>query len=344
MGDPLDEVIKLAQKCIEQVPVIVLGSGASLQYGVGGMADLENHLIKNIKPNQKSHKEIWESFLKALAKSKDLEAALHEVHLPDDLELLVIQQTRQLVLKDDQEVFQKLITRDIDFSLVTLLHHLLNTVHKKISIVTTNYDRLAEYAIDVAGYSHSTGFARGYFRSFNSKLFSKNHSASEQTVEVLKVHGSVDWFLDEDGAAICLPDIVSPPENFKPLLVTPGTGKYLATHNEPFRSIMTRSDEAFANARSIFCIGYGFNDQHIHPKLTNRVYRDKVPIVILARTLKPTARDFLSKCKHGLFLALEKSETGTKAYTSNNPQGIDLPVGDLWELKNFLQKTIGNEN
>ena len=337
MSNPTDLIIKLAQNCIMQVPVVVLGSGASAQYGIGGMGALQKHLLDSVKPADATEEEVWKQFSAELAKTGDLEMSLHNVRLPPALEAKVVSSTRDMVLKDDLAVFQNVVDRKVEFALSDLLKYLLRTTHNKIQIVTTNYDRIAEYACDMANATFDTGFRGGYLQSYQPN---KEIKPGGQVVEILKVHGSLDWFIDEHQSVIALPDSCKAPKSCLPLLVTPGTGKYMATHEEPFRTIITRSDAAFASARSALCVGYGFNDRHIQPKLTNRVLKEKVPIVILARALTPKTKDFLNQCKHQNYLALEMSKAGSRAYCSDHPAGVDLPE-PIWEFGKFVEAVAG---
>lgn len=335
-----DGILKVAQECLSRVPVIVLGSGASLAYGVGGMSDLQSHLVKTIVPDT-GESDIWEKFKDALAATHDLEKSLHQVQLPESLERKVVAATRQLVIAGDRALLSRLATGKLSLPHSRLFRHLLTTTHRRITVVTTNYDRVAEYATDAAETSHSSGFAGCYLRSFDSARLTTTPPADARQVDVLKVHGSLDWFIDENERCVALPDDLLTPAGYMPLMVTPGTGKYLATHMEPFRSIITASDKAFAEARSILCVGYGFRDMHIQPKLTKRAITDRVPVVVLARTLTPEARKFLTHCKHSSVLGLEQSGAGSTAYTNDAPGGIfiDRPI---WQFEEFLRETIGD--
>lgn len=341
MSTPIEDILKLAQKCIENVPVIVLGSGASRQYGISGMTELQNYLLQHVNPSGANDTEVWGEFTTELARCNDLELALHNVQLSKSLETEVVRQTRQLVLSDDRKVFTDLLAGKVELPLTALLRHLFRSTHFSVAVVTTNYDRLAEYAVDAEGLEHTTGFTHGYYRSFGTLAVPNPNPRPSRLVEVLKVHGSVDWFQDTNGTALCLPDAAGIPSSFMPLMVTPGTGKYLATHEEPFRTIITRSDTAFASARAVLAVGYGFNDRHIQPKLTNRVLKQQVPVVILAKTLTATAKTFLAQCRHSSYLALEASGANTRAYFSAHPNGLDLSVENLWEFGRLLTETIG---
>lgn len=57
------------------------------------------------------------------------------------------------------------------------------------------------------------------------------------------------------------------PTGYTPLIVPPGKEKYSTTHEEPYRTIIEEADKEFKRAGSFLCIGYGFNDSHIQPKL-----------------------------------------------------------------------------
>jgi hypothetical protein len=336
----IDDVMRLGQECLSMVPVTVLGSGASMAYGVGGMGELQDHLLSSISPDL-GEAELWKRFKTALKKTHDLEKSLHLVQLTDSLERKVVSATRELVIKGDRNLLDRLVKGELQLPHSRLFQHLLTSTHARITIVTTNYDRLAEYAADASGRIHSTGFAGAYWRSFESTRLTTSVRQGMRQVTILKVHGSLDWFIDEADNVIALPDDLVPAESHRPLMVTPGNGKYLATHLEPFRSIIACSDSAFADARSIFCVGYGFRDLHIQPKLSKRAVTERVPVVLLARTLTPEARQFLGQCKHTTVLGLERSGNGSKAYTKSAPDGfqIDPPI---WQFEEFLRTMIGD--
>jgi SIR2-like domain len=234
-------VIQLAQKCLESMPVIVLGSGASIPYGIGGMQELKDHLLKTVTASAEDA-EAWNGFKESLNKTRDLEQSLQETTLPNSLLASIIRQTRASVIAKDLEVFTKLITNPQEIALTRLYRYLFNSTHGTLSVVTTNYDRLAEYAADAAGFSHNTGFTNGYYRSFSTQTTSSSRTGPSRTIEVWKVHGSVDWYVDEHQIAIALPFAHEYPSSLKPLLVTPGATKYEQTHYEPFRTIMARAD------------------------------------------------------------------------------------------------------
>jgi hypothetical protein len=323
------------------MPVIVLGSGASIPYGVGGMGDLQTHLLATISPAPVD-KSAWNTFKESLRSTNDLEQSLQETTLPASIVHLIVRETRASILNADLAVFKEVVAKPQLLQLSRLFRHLFDSTHNTLSVVTTNYDRLAEYAADAAGFSHDTGFSSGFYRSFKSAASGRDSVSRQRTVRVWKVHGSVDWYLDESQVALALPFENDFPDSLTPLLVTPGTTKYEQTHQEPFRSIITQADLALDTAPGYLCIGYGFNDIHIQPKLVQRVRAHSTPIVILARTLSKNARHFLTGCHAADFLALEMHESGTKAYCREEPDGMQLPDLSLWDFSHFLDTTFGN--
>ena len=177
MSDPTEQVIKLAQKCVGQIPVVVLGSGASAQYGIGGMDALKDHLLASIKPADANENGAWILFSTELAKTGDLEMALYNVRLPSALEAQVVSSTRDMVLRDDLTVFQNLVQGKVEFALSALLNYCCEQA-PRIQVVTTNYDRIAEYACDVANATSIQVFAVAISKRFSRATISNLEAKS----------------------------------------------------------------------------------------------------------------------------------------------------------------------
>ena len=105
----------------------------------------------------------------------------------------------------------------------------------KVVVVTTNYDRLPDYAADGIGASSVTGFEGSYIRKLelpNNSVTTKRVRARERIVEIWKVHGSLDWFIDAKGDISSFRLLQEIPTGFSPLIVPPGKDKYSSTHIE----------------------------------------------------------------------------------------------------------------
>lgn len=332
-------VPKLAQACVQAAPVIVLGSGASVPYGLPTMGGLADHLIAS-KPTlpDDHHVETWNAFV-AMSATTDLETVLTKVPMPEALTHHIVEATWDRIAAEDRRVFEAIVQDHQLLALTSLLRHLLTSTHDEVDVVTTNYDRLAEYAADAGELCHSTGFSHGHlrFRHKEHPLRFTQNKKPARTVNVWKVHGSLDWFQGPDGAApVGLPLMPMRMPGYSPLIVTPGIEKFQKTHDEPFRTILAGADRALQRARGYVCIGYGFNDRHIQPKLIERCAAEAVPLTLLTRTMTPAARDFLLGGRCRSYLVLEQCVGGTRAYCRDYPEGVDLPQPDLWTLPGFL--------
>ncbi|MDD5531021.1 MAG: SIR2 family protein [bacterium] len=332
-----EDILKIFQDCISRVPVIVIGSGVSCKYDIGGMPELAKYLVDNIVCSDSKDKKQWNLLKEKLQEGKDLESALNMVPVSSSLEKKIIFNTQKMVLGRDGDILKKVILGNIKFSISELLIHLVRTTNKLITIVTTNYDRLAEYATELSGLNYNVGYSQGYYRTFRG--FDVNPRYFQNPIiEILKVHGSIDWYLTSSDESVSLPDKIEHPFDWRPLMVTPGVGKYQHTHNEPFRSIISKSDEAFNKAPSILCIGYGFNDTHIHPKLISRSKAKKIPIVILAKKLSDKAKSFIENSQNDKLIGIEQSDTGALLYLTDKSK---ISINDnIWDIDCFLKYVI----
>lgn len=335
-----DWIIEAAQRAISAFPVIILGSGASIPYGLPSMADLAHGLTSDLQADDLSPKDIEaaEEFKKSL-ETQDLESALQDVQLSSELTDRIVSYVWQRVVNPDLATYRRVIEDRNHIALTLLFRKLFDSTHNTLTVVTTNYDRIAEYAVDAGGWHHQTGFRHGYLRNREASgrratISIGGHPA--RTVQVWKVHGSIDWFQVGGEVTVGLPAIGTNISGLRPEIVTPGIDKYRRTHDEPFRSILAGADAALVSASAYLCIGYGFNDEHIQPKLVEKCQSDNVPLVILAKELTPAAKDFLSSGKSTNFCAFEESGSSTMAYTSNHPSGVEIPDSSLWDLKQFI--------
>ena len=339
---PLDIALEEGQDCLKSSPVIVLGSGASIPAGLPSMRALANYLKDSMGDEvlSESNKCVWEQFTSTLA-TNDLESALQAVTLTERLSDYVVEQTWKLMRDADERVFTRVLDDRNYLPLSRLYRHLFNSTNRTISVVTPNYDRLAEYAADAAGYFHHTGFSQGYVRQrlTRSQLSIKYENQQVRMVDVWKVHGCLDWFNDEDGEVIALTSARAIPSGRRPAIVTPGVEKYERTHREPFRSIIAGADGALSRARAYLCVGFGFNDAHIQPKLLERWRSGDAFLVVLTKTLSESAERMLVGASDRRFMVLEEAEGGTRMRSHQYPEGILLEAVSLWKLPDFLDST-----
>lgn len=326
---------KQAQEYYNKAPLIILGSGASAAHGISGMSALAKHLTENTDISGLSAGEIdvWEKFCEVLNAGVDLESTLHQVAVTEELTSRIIRATWSLINAEDIHIFNRSLQNQAMFPLSRLLSHMFKSSLTKLNIVTTNYDRLAEYACDQERIHHYTGFTHGFFR----QLAAPNEINSARRVNIWKVHGSLDWFKSPLEDIVALSNIQSIPVNYKPEIVTPGTQKYQTTHLEPYRSIINNADQAITAANSYLCIGYGFNDEHIQPKLMARCQRQNTPITIITYALSDAARKLITDGKAKNCLAMERGATDDQSiiYSSLDKTPVTVEK-NLWSLEGYL--------
>lgn len=343
MNEKFEMIAKLAQRYVAECPAVILGSGLSIPYSLPSMSELANELIERINIDD----ETWWRFSNRLNESKDLERTLHEVELSKVLLARVVEETWAFTNERDLALYYNLIANPSFLELTRLFKYLLRTANPCISVVTTNYDRLAEYAADLSEAHACTGFSSGWIQRFLSDEFlarPKNpYSHSQGKIDIWKVHGSLDWFADAAGEPLAIPLASKLPANCKPLIVTPGVSKYREVHKDPFRTVMSRADKALQEARCYLCLGYGFNDEHVQPILIKRVHRDKIPIVVVTKCLTNSARRLLLDDPCQKFLILEEKDGGTTVYYPDAVTGDFMPDYSIWDFPNFLNMLLGPE-
>lgn len=326
---------KQAQDFYGKAPVIILGSGASAAHGMSGMWALANHLVENtdISGLNTAEIEAWNEFCKLLKDNVDLEAALYRVTASEELTFRIVESTWALINSEDNAIFKKSLEDSAMFPMTRLLEHMFKSSLRTVNIVTTNYDRLAEYACDQGRIYHFTGFTHGFFRQLADPI----EITSARRANIWKVHGSLDWFQSPLEDTVALSNINDIPDNYQPQIVTPGTQKYQKTHLEPFRSIIHNADQALNEAGSYLCVGYGFNDEHIQPKLMVKCLRQNTPITIITYALSDSAKKLILDGKAQNYLAVERGETDDQSivYSSlnKNPQKVEE---NLWTLEGYL--------
>lgn len=339
----LEFIYKFVQDCFATNPVIILGSGHSAAYGIPGVQMLGEHLIDTVTPLiDKENETAWQKFREVL-KQKHLEAALHEVQLGPQVTKLLIQTTWEFIYAADKKAFSEIVKSLSEvFPLARLYAHLFQSTHLRLSVITTNYDHIAEYAADLAGYAWTAGFDYGYIgqRCVKQPVTIYKNQTPFRMVDLWKVHGSIKWYRGSDGIVYNFPSLDILPEGFTPAIVTPGINKYKETHEEPFRSIVAGADLALDLSNSFFCIGYGFNDDHIQPKLLEKCRRYNKNIVVLAKKLTDAAKKVLldGGCKN--FLAFEEMDGGTRMFNCEHCSGVELKGIKLWALGDLLDRVL----
>ena len=100
------------------------------------------------------------------------------------------------------------------------------------------------------------------------------------------------------------------------------------------------SDKVIKKADSFFAIGFGFNDEHITPRIINKI-NSGTPIVLITRTITQTADKELKNAKN--YVLLEKSDTdNTKVRIRQNGENTTSSFldKDYWTLTKFMEDIL----
>ncbi|MEE9371866.1 MAG: SIR2 family protein [Saprospiraceae bacterium] len=332
----IEKISKQAQSFYQDNPLIILGSGASIAFGMSGMPALSQHLTKDISVDDLPTKEqeLWSDFCQILDGGLDLESALHQITLSPEITNRVIVSTWGLLAPEDLDVFKQSINDPNLFALGKLFKHMLRSTQAELDLVTTNYDRLAEYACEQENIHHYTGFSHGFSRV----QVDKNYLKCSRQVNIWKVHGSLDWFTDPKGVILALSNVDKIPDGLTPLIVTPGVEKYRSTHADPYRSTIHKSDDIIDKSKTYLCIGFGFNDDHIQEKLVNRCAKEEAQIIVVTHKLSDAAKEFLFKGGVSNYLAIESGNSANESIIYSSVLDTEFEVeADHWSLNGFLK-------
>lgn len=336
-----DALLKQLQDWTNKVPLLILGSGSSVPFKLPSMWTLGEHLKTSISFSDSDDQGQFNEFVAHLNRLNDLELALQELHVirPKVLSEVILK-TWELVNKHDLEAYDQFINGKIEFPLAELTKYLIYPTDKKLSIVTTNYDRLAEYAASLAGAFICNGFAQNYLGHFTNQIHQSNIKALKGfngQVNIWKVHGSLDWFKTQQDQDIQIPLRHTIPSNLKPSIVTPGLSKYFETQLEPFRTIFTQADSEIEAANGFLCIGYGFNDIHVQPKLITQIKNHK-PIIVISKELTPKTKEAIIGNKSKAYILFEEANTtDTRVYSSLFPSPEIIQNVSYWTLAEYLK-------
>lgn len=337
-----EDLLKQLQSWTNNIPLIILGSGASVPFKLPSMWVLGEHIKNSINFTDINDQEQFNEFVTEFDKTGDLESTLTKLQLRKDVLSEIVNKTWELVNEADLEAYEYFINNGNDFPLPKLLEHFLNTAGKKVSIITTNYDRLAEYASSLAKAVICTGYSQNLIGHFSNSIQSNNLASLKGykgQVNIWKVHGSLDWFKSKEDENIQLPNRQHIPQDYNPLIVTPGLSKYSETHNEPYRTIFTQADSEIEKANGFLCIGYGFNDIHVQPKLIEQI-KNKKPIIVITKELTPKTKQSIidNKC-HNYMLIEEANSKDTRIFSSKFGEVI-IEDTCYWELGEYLKLII----
>lgn len=342
----LHEVKKRLQQHLSDGLVTVVGSGLSCAEGLPGMGELADHLRATIGAGLGGDDLAKWAAIAHQIKDKGLEAALLVTPPTPSLEVAIASATAILMSERERKVVMDVFAGTRKLRLTRLVGHLLKPSNG-LPIVTTNYDRLVEIAVEEAGFGVDTMFVGHFAGTLNereSKLsFCRNVTFKKpnftyhyrQRAIVYKPHGSLDWYL-RDGKPVCYAGDL--PEATR-LIITPGQNKFRNGYESPFDHHRSRANEAIDRASRFLILGYGFNDDHLETHLSPAIRGGK-PTLMMTRSLSAKAEALAFG--HANVISLDHAEEagieGTRIIIDKAQSFV--PGIAFWDVHSFIAEVL----
>lgn len=312
-----DDIYKKIQKYLNTPPVIIWGSGATIPYKMPSMGDLKEVLGKKYPD---------------IAKSTDnLETELGKEQY--DSNIVDIKKTIwDTIYSANEDALIRIINNSYEFDGIKKMALKFCESHPQIlNIITTNYDLILEYTFACNSINYTTGFKNHELSVFEPELFNQTGNV----VKIIKVHGSINWFDFGDGTAHVLssPNISS---RYSPVIITPGNNKYRLAYREPYRDLIGFSDKTINDANAFLAVGFGFNDEHLTPKVKEKTKKGCPIVLITKKITDSTRRELLNASK---YILIEESDSSHCHYEikDNGNTHEEILDGADWKLDEFLK-------
>lgn len=342
-----DSLFRAIQATFTDGVVTIVGSGLSCAAGLPSMADLADHLLSSIEsalPPSPDDYSAWQEVAAQLEDGTDLETALAAAEPSESLQDLIVSITGDFIEESENTALRALGDSSPTLPFVDLVPHIMHVNGKQADVITTNYDRILEFSIEMAGFEVSTGHVGTYISRFDPVQARSNLERHERTptrrtrvrtrrhVAIHKPHGSLDWrSLGDKAVRTSIPNARG-----RRLMITPGVSKYRKGYDHPFDAQIQSSNAAIDAAGAFIIVGYGFNDDHLQTHLVPKITAG-IPTLILARTLTPQARAVLGEATGAIGLEC-LSESGTRALLKN--ETVELEDEALWDLRELVRTVI----
>ena len=336
------EIFKKIQDIVNANPVIVLGSGASIGYGIASMSDLSilltDYFSKKTYIEPACFNAVNEFLENINKKHMGLEEALLNIRMPQSIEDEIKEQVWLKIYEGDADVYESII-EGTKLALADLIDHMIyDRMKQVVNIVTTNYDRIAEYAVSQTEAYLNTLYKNKPIGEFDIVLQNNNVPSSYiGKVNVLKVHGSLDWF-EKNGKHYSFMNSQKIPTKYQPCIITPGTNKYEKASQPPYRDLMQKVDEVFRQTNGFLCIGYGFNDIHVHPNLLSYSAKRKKAILIVTKDITPAIKERVIDAKmYPYIIIADNAGKGTVIYDSTDTTPLYIDGKSYWNISGLCE-------
>lgn len=339
----IDTIKKVIQDFFQEGTVTIVGSGLSLAEGIPGMHDLAQKLQVKIPAMLTTADDIniWNQINNDLVKGIGLEDTLHNTKPSTYVEECIRKVTAKYIGEADNRIFMDVIKNGRVLRFSEYLKR-FNIKNRNMTVITTNYDRLIEYACEIDDIMVDTLFVGKYLARYKPDQSKHSYCVGIQqrkgkgamlqyapTITLLKPHGCLSWHLIDD-----IPYSVMNYTMEDSLIITPGLNKYREGYSVPFDTHRGRANEEIDRAQKYIIIGYGFGDDHLETHLVQQLKGGK-PALILTYELSSNAERLVGECKNVTAIS-HVNNIDSKVI---NAEGETILLGiNLWDLHEMIKE------
>jgi hypothetical protein len=336
----------------ENAPIIlILGAGASKAFNIPDIKDFYEEFKRELARRKISTSliEKLEQYHKSEVNLETLIAYLRNLKSAVDTMTGVGSVPQDLVrYADEAKILHDFLMRFIivrcekfdEQRAVRSYRSILELCNKvPIWFFTTNYDRIIEYCSEMCNMEFSDGFVK------QGEGFYLWKDKFDTNLRIAKIHGSVNWFRDEESDTIVKLEEPHPfptsefrirygSYNFSTSIIIPTFEKYIS--ELPFFSLQTRLIDAMRKAKICFVIGTRLHDSHIRNILLTNLEK----IIVITVSLSPDSIQTMFNNHPNMLTIKSGFEDFTLASTGYVEELIQsLSSGDAREAaKSFVNK------
>lgn len=341
----VDTIKKIIQDFFQEGTVTIVGSGLSLAEGIPGMRDLAKELQAKIPSmlTVADDIDIWNQINNDLMKGIGLEETLHNTKPSTCVEENIRKVTAKYIGDADNRIFMDVVRSGKVLRFSEYLKQ-FNIRDRNMTVITTNYDRLIEYACESNDIMVDTLFVGKYLARYRPEQSKYSCCIGIQQrkgkgttllyapkITLLKPHGCLSWHLIND-----MPYSAMNYPMEDSLIITPGLNKYREGYSVPFDTHRARANEEIDKAQQYIIIGYGFGDDHLETHLVRQLRSGK-PALILTYELSTNAERLVSECKNVTAI----SHVNSLDSKVTNAEGETILSGiNLWDLHEMIKEAF----
>lgn len=339
----LHDLKRHLQGCLGDGLTLVVGSGLSCAEGLPGMRDLAIHLERDVPLHHRSEDEARWREIAGFIGTIGLEPALLRAPPGPELEAVIVDSTARLIAEAETRTIAEVFSDRRRLRLTRLVPHLMKP-DAGIPIVTTNYDRLVEVAVEEAGLGVDCMFTGGFAGRVDEEGARLSHCRDVRQVRrrvqlvlahravVSKPHGSLDWYARAGEPVRYAGDLPGVPR----LIVPPGRNKFRTGYDQPFDRQRERANRAIDEAARLLILGYGFADEHLETHLRPALRGGK-PALVLTWSMTDAVRDFVLDCP--AITAIERVDDAT-IRVCRGGAAEEIAAPPIWDLNEFIDEVL----